>query len=193
MTEPTAPAASLDELLALQDEAFVRCAYKTLLRREVDSSGLASYLAEVRRGVDLETVVFILAASAEGQYAAPDLPGLPTLMSLRGRKPTVWSRALKHIGSELLRPLESRIRASDNRAYRHAESTAAGLAQLEASMAKLQMAIDEVALKQHGLAAGSSNANPAPPPPPGLELLPPRARDLYRRLRANTAKLGAQA
>jgi hypothetical protein len=105
----------------------------------------------------------------------------------------VWSRALKYLGTELLRPLETRIRASDNRAHRHAESTTTGLAQIEAMIAKLQIAVDDVALKQHASAAGSSTTKAAPPPPPGLELLPPRARDLYRRLRANATNFGVAA
>lgn len=69
------PAPSLRALLQLDDEAFVRAAYATVLDRSPDAAGLQHYVAELRAGVPKLTVVSRLRSSAEGKRLNRSIPG----------------------------------------------------------------------------------------------------------------------
>lgn len=66
----------LDELLALDGQAFVDHAYATLLRRPPDPSGGAFYLSELVRGVPKPEILHALASSDEGLACGAELSGL---------------------------------------------------------------------------------------------------------------------
>lgn len=70
---------ALDELLALDGQAFVDHAYATLLQRVPDPSGSAFYLAELGRGVPKAEILRALASSDEGRARSVELPGLHEL------------------------------------------------------------------------------------------------------------------
>lgn len=59
------PAQSLQELLSYHDEAFVLCAYRTLLRRMPDEAGLTYYLDRVRAGYAKEHLLAQMFLSQE--------------------------------------------------------------------------------------------------------------------------------
>jgi hypothetical protein len=59
------PAQSLQELLSYHDEAFVLCAYQTLLRRVPDEAGLKYYLDRVRAGHAKENLLAQMFLSQE--------------------------------------------------------------------------------------------------------------------------------
>lgn len=58
---------SLDEILALYDEDFVRAVYSATLHRAPDPAGLQSYLTRLRGGQPKESIFLALAQSPEGQ------------------------------------------------------------------------------------------------------------------------------
>ena len=67
---------SLDEILALGDEAFVYAAYRAVLGRHPDSEGFAYYLNRIRSGVGKLEILGQLRASKEGAKYAANVPGL---------------------------------------------------------------------------------------------------------------------
>ena len=108
-------AQSLDELLSLYDESFVRCAYLTLLLREVDPNGLTNYANQLRRGAAKAQLIAELFDSEEGRNAGVQLPGLTELVaSNRQKPPSLLRRVCARISSVLLAPLAPQLRALDN-------------------------------------------------------------------------------
>jgi FkbM family methyltransferase len=67
--------AHVNELLALDGDAFVSAAYHTLLRRAPDPEGLRNYVRELNSGVSKLTVVAKLRNSDEGQRQRAPLSG----------------------------------------------------------------------------------------------------------------------
>ena len=67
---------SLEELLSWQDVDFVRCAFVTLLGRQPDAEGEASFTSEVRRGSSKYRLIWALRTSDEGQQHDPGIAGL---------------------------------------------------------------------------------------------------------------------
>ena len=78
MTDSNAPivAATLDDLLTLQDEDFVTSAYQVLLGRSPDADGMAYYLGQLHVGIEKIWILAQLHLSPEGKAYAADLPGL---------------------------------------------------------------------------------------------------------------------
>lgn len=66
----------VDALLALEDLAFIDCAFKTLLKRAPDAAGFAHYLRQLREGASKWTILTSLRRSSEGQAAGCDIEGL---------------------------------------------------------------------------------------------------------------------
>ncbi len=69
-------ALSVEELLSLHDEPFVRCTYATVLGREPDPDGLQHYLARIRNGESRRAILAEIRLSPEGQEREELLPGL---------------------------------------------------------------------------------------------------------------------
>ena len=69
-------ARTVSELLAYDDEAFVDCAYKTLLGRAPDFAGCSHYLNLLREGYSKTSVLSGLARSTEAQVAKPAVKGI---------------------------------------------------------------------------------------------------------------------
>jgi O-antigen biosynthesis protein len=66
---------NLQELMSLEDRAFVEAAYLRLLRRAADPSGLAFYVSEIEKGVPKQHVLQALATSPEGRAVGAELDG----------------------------------------------------------------------------------------------------------------------
>jgi len=119
---PTAidKALTLDELLLLDDEPFVRAAYQTLLGRPVDDSGLRNYIGQVRRGVAKEEVITELARSPEGRARGLDTaPGLqPLLIAQEHQLRCRMCRVIRKLLESALAPVLTQLRVIDNRLYR---------------------------------------------------------------------------
>lgn len=109
-------AASIQELLTLEDVAFVDGAYKALLKRAPDAEGFSHYLQLIRSGTSKMRIVSRLRFSAEGRAAAPVLAGLRGTLfrywlansSLTGW----WYRPIAQFDGDT--PLECRVRAVEN-------------------------------------------------------------------------------
>lgn len=69
---------SLDELLSLHGETFVRAAYMLLFKREPDPQGLARYLEILRAGHSNMHVLKALYEAPEAREKGSKLPGLKT-------------------------------------------------------------------------------------------------------------------
>ncbi len=131
---PTGAAKSLDELLSLYDERFVRCAYWTLLRREADPGGLANYLRQLRRGAAKVQLIVELADSEEGRNAAGHLPALAELVEANEpRPPSLLRRVAARISNVLLAPLAPQLRAMDNEIHAISDRAEQRFNQLQAA------------------------------------------------------------
>lgn len=64
----------LGELARLEDQAFIKLAYRTILRREVDDDGIALYSALLLDGRSRDAILRDLRTSPEGRRVAADLP-----------------------------------------------------------------------------------------------------------------------
>lgn len=74
----------LNDLLDFHDEVFVRNAYKAILKREPDDSGMAHFLKNLRNGrYSKLDVLYSLRFSAEGQNANVPIEGLGRRSVLR--------------------------------------------------------------------------------------------------------------
>lgn len=74
----------LSDLLGFHDEAFVRNAYKVILKREPDDAGFAEYLGNLRSGrYSKIDIIRSLRFSPEGQKANVSLEGLSWFVNLR--------------------------------------------------------------------------------------------------------------
>ena len=74
----------LNDLLGFHDEAFVRNAYKVILKREPDDAGFADYLTKLRSGhYNKIDIIRSLRFSSEGQRANVSIEGLTWLVNLR--------------------------------------------------------------------------------------------------------------
>lgn len=73
-------ALSVAYLLALDDTAFIKCAYRTFLRRAVDPSSQQYYLARLQQGISKQQVLTELRGSAEGKRANVDIAGLNQIL-----------------------------------------------------------------------------------------------------------------
>ena len=117
-------ATNIKELLALDDLAFIDCAYKSLLKRAPDAIGLNNYLKLIRSGVAKMRVLSQLFFSAEGRKAAPSLRGLrrTMLQYWLASNPLTgwWYRPIARVEGDT--PLERRLRAVENTLMRMAQN-----------------------------------------------------------------------
>jgi hypothetical protein len=131
------PAASVDELLAMQDAQFVACAYISILGRPVDPDGLRTYLGHVRGGADKTELVLEIARSPEAQ----DSPGIKLagldLLAQRTRRnrPSFFSRLISSLIKSSSIPLQRRIDVCDYRITELEESLESRLGRLEEAIA----------------------------------------------------------
>ena len=177
----TQPAASVDELLAMQDAQFVACAYISILGRPVDPDGLRTYLGHVRGGADKAELVLEIAASPEAQ----DSPGIKLagldLLAQRTRRnrPSFFSRRISSLIKNSLMPLQRRIDACDYRITELEESLESRLGRLEDAIASRRNGSTETrghqAVVPHSDSDDSEHAQ--------LQRMSLHARSLYFRLK----------
>jgi hypothetical protein len=140
-------ATDIKELLALDDFAFIDCAYKSLLKRAPDAVGLNNYLGLIRSGAAKMRVVSRLFFSAEGRKAAPSLRGLRRTMLqywlASNRLTGWWYRPIAQVEGDT--PLECRLRAVENALMRMTQDH-------ERESSELDAAVDDVARLMKALA-----------------------------------------
>lgn len=93
---PTARALTLPALLELEGRAFVESAYRTLLLRDADESGLSFYVAELDSGRTKLDLLEALSRSSEGRARAVELEGLAvSVAKARPAPPKLTTRILR--------------------------------------------------------------------------------------------------
>lgn len=165
----SSPAQSIDELLKLNDEDFVRCAYVSVLGREVDSDGLASYVGHVRAGADRLTLIHAIANSDEGiMRDRALLVGLhEALQQVERDRPSFISRLLAEPISRALRPAFARMDVCNYR------------------LSKIEYLVQEVL---NGVAQLAKSAARAPE-----EGLTPRAQSIYLQLKRGSKEASGKS
>lgn len=115
----------LSELLSLNNEAFLRSAYRILLCREIDSTGFASYLNRLQTSGDRISILVEIRSSSEGKRSKITIPGLEEKARRQRRQnlpviKTVFRRL------DLHRQLEATVRRV-NEKVTHLDGTVFGL------------------------------------------------------------------
>ena len=128
----------LNDLLGFHDEPFVRNAYKAILKREPDDTGLAHFLSNLRNGrYSKIDVLSSIRFSSEGENANVQIEGLGKLSAFRKiyRVPVVGYFLRLAVGIARLpvlitnfRQLESHTMAQFDRVAGHINEVAAHLA-----------------------------------------------------------------
>jgi hypothetical protein len=109
---------SIEEILKLYDEAFVRSAYKAVLGRVADPGGFANYLAQVRAGVDKVHILAELARSSEGIKREPNVRGLQQVIAKYHRSTSsILVRIFRRLTKASTESVERQLRIVDNRLY----------------------------------------------------------------------------
>lgn len=186
---PLAIPASTHDLLAMHDVAFVQAAYRVLLGREADDSGLAAFVKQVRHGDDKALVVMRLAQSDEGRQRRVSLDGLEELLRTHAPQQRSWPvRALRRLSHTFVRPaqepLERTLRVLDNRLYRielALEHQSGKLHHLRE--ASSQMAVSLAMLKGRNAGGATDDAATSTVAPAALpRQVPPRLEQVMRGL-----------
>jgi hypothetical protein len=128
-------AMNIGELLALDDFAFIDCAYKTLLRRAPDAVGFANNLRLIRSGTAKMRVVSQMCFSAEGGTRSFSLPGLKRAILQHWLAVSWltgwWYRPIARVEGET--PLERRLRVVENTLVRMVQERERESCDLEAA------------------------------------------------------------
>lgn len=112
---PVPEVSNIDSLLALDGAVFVRAAYRALLARDADDTGLQNYLGLLRDGWSKMHVLKGLSGSDEARAAGRTLPGLrQALARYQKAQRRSWSgwyhRSVLGIESDM--PIERQLRAA---------------------------------------------------------------------------------
>jgi hypothetical protein len=196
-------AATLDELLGQDGQAFIHCAYQTLLGRDHDAEGLNYYLARLRTGIPKIQILAQLRRSDEGKAHAANLPRLDaairryywTQKAIIGWLLRRFTRVEGNNATERkLRGLESQLfmlGEESNRCFDQMEKTITGLHHVVVDQLE---EIKAVVATKANTAQGEPDqlAPPSPLPiqtsePEDLKQLSPRARDIYSQLKTAVA------
>ena len=168
------PPSTVDDLLALFDEAFIDQLYRTLLGREPDPMGRMGHIEQLRRDCPKDALIAHFALSAEGLGHGARLDGLAELCT-RSKAPdrdmaTRWLAARAQ-GAGLVSRAD--VATVENRLGR----------QLQA----LQGKVDTALARPQSPVTGAAQATPAPTP------VDANTAELYRsmvQLGQSVARLG---
>ncbi len=117
------PHASVDDLLALFDEAFIDALYRTVLGREPDPVGKAGHLRQLRLGRPKETFIAHFAQSAEGVAHGAPLEGLAELCTRAAAvKPGRMARWLSRVARAAGLSTAADVATIENRLGRHVQA-----------------------------------------------------------------------
>jgi glycosyltransferase involved in cell wall biosynthesis len=129
---------TLEELLDLDDDAFVLAAYRSILGRDADQEGFAYYLRRARDGIDKLHILGQLRFSREGQSHGEKIQGLDkAIRANKLRKLFGFKAALRHRTNTT----ESRLRVVEGMLHsllRTSASTNQQITDLHASLERLR-------------------------------------------------------
>jgi len=190
---------TLNGLLALHDQAFIECAYYTLLGRGPDLEGLDLYLGRLRSGASKLQILADLLLSLEGREHSAELPGLDAVIKRyrRRRLPLLglFFRLFQGEGDE--GAAERRMRSLENEIFRLMNESNSRLDRVESTLSGLEGCLAgqeaKTAVGMSAVDPGSapevsvSPASPGPSESADLKDLPPRAREIYFQLKRASA------
>jgi len=115
---PSAGPKSIEEILKLEDAAFVFGAYSAILDRDPDPDGLANYLGQVRAGVDKMQILAELAFSTEGKsITSAGLRGRHLIYEYLHRTTSLRHKLLQRLGGNRMEAALQQVRILRNRLY----------------------------------------------------------------------------
>lgn len=133
------PVKTLDELLAYHDQAFIQCAYRTLLGREPDIEGANYYLRRLRSGVSKIQILAQLCLSKEAAGLKAEVIGLDDAISAYrlGRLPLVgWLYRLLN-GLEGSQFTHHKLRIVENQIYVLGEQSKERFSRIESTLSAI--------------------------------------------------------
>jgi hypothetical protein len=142
--------ANIVELLAFDDLEFIQSAYRTLLKRHPDPSGMLHYLQLVRSGRSKMQIVCRLWLSTERRKLATSLPGVKRAMVqywlATSRLTSWWYRPFAMVEGET--PIERRLRIIENTLMRMVRERQRESADLDASVNDIDRFLRGLATRQ---------------------------------------------
>ncbi len=154
---PYIRAGSLAELLSWHGADFVRCAYVTILGRQPDLEGEATYVARLQNGISKKTILRQLRRCHEGQLHDPGIAGLDRELRRHGNatRPFVgwFVRATTSREGNTWAERQSRILHRSIRQFeeRHLQLSHETVLNVREAEKKLSLMIDCVNLSLSGL------------------------------------------
>ncbi len=198
MADAPVPIGSLPALLALDDTEFVHAAYRALLGRDCDDTGLEHFTRRLRDGEDKRRLIADLALSDEGRRRHQTLPGLAELALTHGPRVEPWPRraaraVLRRLAAPGREPVERALRAVDNRMYRLERALLAQTAELRALNHELGRVSAQLAASRLGTPAGR-NDNDTTGAAPDLQArqVPSRVEQILRQMQQASARHGGK-
>lgn len=186
-----AQANSIDELLALNDQQFIKCAYRTLLNREPDVEGMNYYLSRFRAGFKKIQIIWQLKNSTEGRSQKVELPGLDIALKKyrQSKLPIVGWWVRKFDASEGYSGVEKKLRIIENQIYLLRGESNNRFDKIELMLSKalniagqvnnLNATADKSVFEQHFSTPDSMQHHE----PDSLKNLSLRAKEIYSKLR----------
>ncbi|PUE16066.1 glycosyltransferase [Limnohabitans sp. MMS-10A-178] len=136
---PQTPLTTVDALLDLHDEDFVRCTYLTILGRSPDPSGFTHYLGLIRRGEAKGAIIASIGRSQEARNRQVELPGLNQLIERYPRRlPPFLGRLIRRAFRATTDQLETQVRSTENLIYRLHQDDKRRFDQIDAAIADIQ-------------------------------------------------------
>ena len=133
MPKTAASPSTMAELLEHFDSDFVVHAYRVILGRAPDPSGLHNYLSLVRAGKSKERVIAELATSPEGQSRGVSFDGIDELLRRnRPKRRSLLAKLLRQAPSTPIDRLSEQVRSAEN-----------WLGVLRAQQASIQMLLEQ--------------------------------------------------
>lgn len=113
---PLQRANSLEDLCRFADRDFIHCAFVTLLGRQADPEGEAYYLARLRGGEAMHSILWSLRRSAEGRAHDPGITGLDRALRKHrnANRPLIGWLVRLFTSREGNSQVERKLRALDN-------------------------------------------------------------------------------
>ena len=136
----SAPATTLNELMAYQDQDFINCAYLTILKRSPDSAGMKYYLNRLRIGVPKIQILDQLLNSKEVISKVNVLPGLLEAIKRQNltKLPLIGKIFRQFIMAEGESIFECRLRAMEQQLFLLSQRTDSHIDRLDKNIATLQ-------------------------------------------------------
>jgi hypothetical protein len=193
----TTVAPTLHDLLALRDQPFIECAYRTILGRAPDPDGFGFYLGRLRRGMPKLQILADLSLSPERKEYAAELPGLDIAIRRYRRMKLPWVGWLFKLlnSGKGNHPVERKLRGVETQLFSLREESNRRFDQIETALSALHHLATCHSLPQTQPQKNVAPLDNAPEPLPAnapiwpfepeeLRQLSPHANNIYWQLKS---------